>query len=100
VNRFLGNIVSWLRAGYPNGVPRNDYLPIVALLSRRLTAEEIVEVAGQLQQLPQLGFIDIGAEILRITDQLPQPAEVERVRVKLAAYGWPLDDTRDNGETG
>jgi hypothetical protein len=100
VNRFLGTIVSWLRAGYPNGVPRNDYLPIVALLSRRLTAEEIVEVAGQLQQLPQLGFIDIGAEILRITDQLPQPSEVERVRVKLAAYGWPLDDVRDNGETG
>ncbi len=100
MNRFLGNIVSWLRAGYPNGVPRNDYLPIVALLSRRLTADEIIEVAGQLKQLPQLGFIDIGAEILRITDQLPQPSEVERVRVKLAAYGWPLDDERGNEETG
>ena len=100
MNRFLGNIVSWLRAGYPNGVPRNDYLPIVALLSRRLTAEEIVEVAGQLKQLTQLGFTDIGAEILRITDQLPQPSEVERVRAKLAASGWPLDDERGNAETG
>jgi hypothetical protein len=50
--------------------------------------------------LPQLGFVDIGAEILRITDQLPQPSEVERVRVKLAAYGWPLDDERGNEETG
>jgi hypothetical protein len=100
VNRFLGNIVSWLRAGYPNGVPRNDYLPIVALLSRRLTADEIIEVAGQLKALPQLGFIDIGAEILRITDQLPQPSEVERVRAKLAAYGWPLGDERGNEETG
>ena len=100
MNRFLGNIVSWLRAGYPNGVPRNDYLPIVALLSRRLTADEIIEVAGQLKQLRQLGFVDVGAEILRITDQLPQPSEVERVRAKLAAYGWPLDDERGNGEIG
>lgn len=96
MNRFLGNIVSWLRSGYPNGVPRNDYLPILALLSRRLTADEIIEVAGQLRHLPQLGFFDIGAEILRITDQLPQPSEVERVRAKLAAYGWPLDDERSD----
>lgn len=98
MNRYLGNIVSWLRAGYPNGVPQNDYLPIMALLSRRLTADEIIEVAGQLKQLPQLGFVDIGAEILRITDQLPQPSEVERVRAKLAAYGWPLDDEPGNDE--
>ena len=100
MNRFLGNIVTWLRAGYPNGVPRNDYLPILALLSRRLTADEIIEVARQLQHLPQLGFVDVGAEILRITDQLPQPAEVERVRAKLAAFGWPLDDDRDAEDTG
>lgn len=100
MNRFLGNIVTWLRAGYPNGVPQNDYLPILALLSRRLTAEEIIEVARQLQHLPQLGFVDVGAEILRITDQLPQPAEVERVRAKLAAFGWPLDDDRGAEDTG
>lgn len=100
MNRFLGNIVTWLRAGYPNGVPQNDYLPILALLSRRLTAEEIIEVARQLQHLPQLGFVDVGAEILRITDQLPQPAEVERVRAKLAAFGWPLDDDRSAEDTG
>lgn len=100
MNRFLTNIVAWLRAGYPNGVPRNDYLPILALLSRRLTADEIIEVARQLRHLPQPGFIDIGVEILRLTDQLPKPAEVERVRSKLAAFGWPLDNPRDAEETG
>ena len=87
MNRFLTNIVSWLRAGYPNGVPQNDYLPILALLSRKLTADEIIEVARQLRHLPQPGFLDVGAEILRITDQLPKPTEVERVRAKLAAFG-------------
>ena len=40
-------------------------------------------------------FVDIGAEFLRSTDQLPNPAEVERVRAKLAAFGWPLDGPRD-----
>ena len=100
MNRFLTSIVTWLRAGYPNGVPQNDYLPILALLSRRLTADEIIEVARQLRHLPQPGFIDVGAEILRITDQLPKPAEVERVRAKLAAFGWPLDDPRDPEEIG
>ena len=53
VNRFLTNIVTWLRSGYPNGVPQNDYLPILALLSRRLTADEIIEIARQLQHLPE-----------------------------------------------
>ena len=37
MNRFLSGIVSWLRSGYPNGVPENDYLPILALLARRLS---------------------------------------------------------------
>ena len=100
MNRFLSGIVSWLRAGYPNGVPDNDYLPILALLARKLTSEEILEVARQLRHLPEPGFVDIGAEILRITDQLPKPIEVERVRAKLAAFGWPLDNPRDTEEAG
>ena len=95
---FLSTIVSWLRAGYPDGVPENDYLPILALLSRKLTADEVIEVARQLKHVPEPEFADIGVEILRITDQLPSPADVERVRDKLAAYGWPLDDPRDNAE--
>ncbi len=100
MSRFLTSIVSWLRFGYPNGVPHNDYLPILAILSRRLTADEIVAVARQLRHLPEPGLVDIGAEILRLTDQVPRPAEVERVRAKLAAFGWPLDDPREAGEAG
>ena len=29
---FLTKIVGWLRAGYPEGVPEHDYLPLFALL--------------------------------------------------------------------
>jgi len=95
VNRFLAGIVSWLRAGYPNGVPQTDYLPILALLSNRLGNDDVVLVARELIHLPNPDFADIGAEILRLTDQLPAPADVDRVRAKLAAHGWPLDDPRD-----
>lgn len=100
MNRFLTGIVSWLRAGYPNGVPENDYLPILALLARRLSGDEVIQVARQLKHLPQPGFVDIGSEIIRITDQLPAPSDVERVRAKLAAHGWPLDNPRDDEAAG
>ena len=95
MNRFLDSVVSWLRAGYPSGVPENDYLPILALLSRRLTTDEVIMIARELQDLSAPDFADIGAEILRITDELPAPADVDRVREKLAVFGWPLDDPRD-----
>ena len=48
VNRFLSAIVSWLRAGYPDGMPPTDYMPVLALLTRRLTADEIRVVAAEL----------------------------------------------------
>gem|GEM_PF-624703 len=96
VNRFLNTVVSWLRAGYPTGVPANDYLPILALLSRRLTKDEVLLVARQLMGMPEPDFADIGAEIMLITDEVPAPADVERVREKLLTHGWPLDDPRDS----
>lgn len=95
MNRFLSAIVSWLRAGYPEGVPQNDYLPLLALLARRLTPEEVKIVAAELTRRPGFDDVDIGAEIMRITDELPSPSDVERVRERLAAKGWPLDDPRD-----
>jgi hypothetical protein len=95
VNRFLSAVVNWLRAGYPDGVPRNDYLPLFALLSGRLSTDEVKQVARELLNRPDLDDADIGAEIVRLTDGLPSPADIERVRERLAAKGWPLDDPRD-----
>ena len=100
MNRFLAGIVSWLRAGYPNGVPQTDYLPILALLSGRLGPNDVSLVARELIHLPNPNFADIGAEILRLTDQLPAPTDVDRVRAKLATHGWPLDEIRDSEDVG
>ena len=98
MNRFLNAIVSWLRAGYPEGVPPHDYLPVLALLSRRLTSDEVKAVASELRQRGDVDQVDIGVAITQITDELPTPNDVERVRTRLAVKGWPLDDSRDNGD--
>jgi hypothetical protein len=40
LSRLLARIVAYLRAGYPEGVPANDYVPLLALLRRRLSDDE------------------------------------------------------------
>ncbi|HYB34790.1 MAG TPA: DUF3349 domain-containing protein [Mycobacterium sp.] len=95
MNRFLSSIVAWLRAGYPQGVPPTDCFPLLALLSRRLTDDEVKAVAGELMRRGEFDQVDIGVLISRITDELPFPEDVERVRQRLAVKGWPLDDARD-----
>ena len=99
MNRFLTSIVAWLRAGYPEGIPQNDYIPLLALLARRLTDDEVKAVAGKLMWRGDVNGIDIGTMITYFTNQLPSPEDVERVGLRLAAKGWPLDDARD-GEEG
>lgn len=99
MNRFLTSIVAWLRAGYPDGVPQTDYVPLLALLSRRLTNDEVKAVARELIGRGEFDQIDIGVLIARLTNELPAPEDVERVRERLAAKGWLLDDAPTGGGT-
>ncbi len=92
MNGFLNSIVSWLRAGYPEGVPPTDTFPVLALLARRLSNDEVKEVACELIRRGEFDDVDIGVLITQITDELPTPEDVERVRVRLEAQGWPFDD--------
>lgn len=100
MNRFLTSIVAWLRAGYPEGVPPTDYFPLLALLSRRLSNDEVKAVARALMHRGEFDDVDIGVLITQFTDELPSPEDIERVRSRLAAKGWPLDDARDGEEAG
>ncbi len=97
VNGFLSSIVSWLRAGYPEGIPPTDTFPVLALLTRRLSSDEVMAVAHELIRRGEFDNVDIGVLITQITDELPTPADVERVRARLAAQGWPFDDA-DNAQ--
>jgi hypothetical protein len=92
--------VSWLRAGYPEGIPPTDTFPLLALLTRRLSNEEVVTVARELVQRGDFDDVDIGVAISKLTDELPSEEDVERVRTRLAAHGWPLDEPRDELDSG
>ena len=99
MNRFQNSVVAWLRAGYPEGIPPTDYVPVLALLSRRLSNDDVKLVTRELIARGDFDHVDIGVLITQITDDLPTPEDVERVRERLAAQGWPLEDARDGEET-
>ncbi len=98
MNKFLARIVAWITDGYPEGVPGPDRVPLFALLKRRLTDDEVKTVAQALLERNEIDDADIGVLITQITDELPSPGEIERVRARLAEKGWPLDDPRDTEE--
>jgi hypothetical protein len=89
---LLASIVGWLRAGYPTGVPEADYVPLLAVLARRLSTDDVKVITQELSQSGQLPIddTDIGVTITRLTNEMPREADVARVRSKLAAAGWPL----------
>jgi hypothetical protein len=89
---FLANIVGWLRAGYPDGVPEHDYLPLFALLGSQLTEEELVEIASELEgeNNPQSSEAIKRAINAATPNNHPGEADIARVRARLAAGGWPL----------
>lgn len=93
---FLTSVVGWLRAGYPEGVPESDYIPLVAVLARRLSPDEVQAVAKSLVESGDLpiGNVDIGTLIFKLTNELPREEDVDRVRSRLALGGWPLVDPR------
>ena len=95
MNGFLAKIVAWLNAGYPEGVPGPDRVPLLALLTPRLSNDEVKTVAQGLIDRGEYDHVDIGVLITQMTDELPTPGDIERVRQRLATKGWPLDDPRD-----
>jgi hypothetical protein len=88
----LDRFINWVRAGYPNGVPDQDYVPLMALLRRRLSDDEVTDLG---QELVRKGIIpadriDVGAGILKRTLELPSPDEMDRVSQRLRVGGWPV----------
>lgn len=81
-------MVAFVRAGYPRGFPRTDYFPLLALLRRRLTDDEVAAVARALTGRGELNIqtADIAAAITAITDELPSPADVDRVQRRLGLH--------------
>ncbi len=95
LNARLRGVMDWLLEGYPAGVPPKDYIPLVALLRRRLTDDEIRQIGDEIAALgyePGETASDIGVSITRLTDALPNLEDIARVEEHLNRYhDWPLE---------
>lgn len=100
-------VLHWLEAGYPEGIPRQDRFPLVALLRRRLSDEQTRQVVADLTApgaVETRGDDPITAdEIERLVErqvrESPAPADVARVSARLAAAGWPLAEADEPSDT-
>jgi len=82
----MTRLIAWVRQGYPTGVPAADFVPLIALLSRRLTTDEVADIVIELRGA---GVVPsetgrIGAAIMGTTKEVPSIEEIERVRHHLA----------------
>lgn len=105
----VASIVAFLRAGYASGAPAVGYAPLLALLPRRVSDEEVTTIARKLLTAkrpsitnpsitnpsitgpsitgPSITTVDVGVEITRVTDRLPSWDEIDRVRRRLSGMG-------------
>ena len=88
----LSSVIAWLRAGYPEGVPDVDYVPLFALLGSQLSNDDVNVIAAELENEvnPQTAEAIRNAIKAVTTSQHPNDADVARVRARLAGGGWPL----------
>jgi Protein of unknown function (DUF3349) len=90
---FLDNVLQWLHAGYPEGVPPKDYFALLALLKRSLSEEDVVKAAQFTLKAAASDSVtenEIRAAIQAVIDKEPNPEEIHQVASRLASVGWPL----------
>ena len=85
LTRHVLRIRAFFRAGYPTGMPPFGYVPLVALLPRRLTNDEIATITDELIARPYwpVSTADIGVEVTKITREMPSLKDIERVQRRL-----------------
>ncbi len=93
---IVNRVVTWLRAGYPSGVPQQDYVVLLGLLRRKLTDTEVHQIAADLALQAELGAEITSADVERMigeaTLDTASTEDIARVSGRLAAGGWPLAD--------
>jgi hypothetical protein len=97
---FVDNVVGWLHEGYPQGVPPKDYFPLLALLMRSLTEDEVIRAARTIVRQTDADTPvteqQIRDAIHEVIEKEPNPEEIRQVAARLASVGWPLEDGRVN----
>ena len=91
----LDNVLGWLHEGYPEGVPPKDYFPLLALLKRSLTEDEVVKTAQAILKSNNSEAVtedEIRTAVQSVIEKEPNPEEIHQVAARLASVGWPLAD--------
>ena len=91
--RRVDNVVSWLQQGYPHGIPRQDYFPLLALLARSLSDDDVVAVAQAVLRGDDSGTVtsrEVRAALHVVTAAEPDVEEIEQVAARLASVGWSV----------
>ena len=89
------NVIGWLHRGYPEGVPPKDYFPLIALLKRSLTEEQVVKAAQAVlrgSDSDTVSEAEIRGAVHSVIEKEPNPEEIHQVAARLASVGWPLQD--------
>jgi hypothetical protein len=90
---MMDKVLTWLREGYPQGVPPKDYFPLLALLKRSLSEEEVVRAAQSILRSNDSDSVtedEIRSAVHEVIAKEPNPEEVHQVAARLASVGWPL----------
>ena len=88
----LTAILGWLRAGYPEGVPPQDYFPLLALLGRQLSEDEVQQILATLvEEGDDVTKVDIAVAVTKVTNEMPGEGEIQRVAHRLAQAGYPVE---------
>lgn len=93
---FLQSVLDWLHRVYPDGIPRTDYYPLLALLKRSLSEDEVIQAAFSVlkDSDPEnpVTAEQIREAIRETVEKEPTADEVNQVAGRLAMVGWPLSD--------
>ena len=84
--------LTMLRRAYPDGVPDQDYMPLLVVLHEEFSARNLAAVVAELVDgEPVVVDNDAAAAMSR---QRPNASDVERVRKFLLEHGWtPEEET-------
>ena len=88
----MDNVLAWLHEGYPEGVPPKDYFPLLALLKRSLTEDEVVKAAQSILRSTDADTVtevEIRTAVAGVIAKEPNPRRSTRSR-----RGWPPSDGR------
>ena len=90
---LMENVLAWLHEGYPEGVPQKDYFPLLALLKRSLTEDEVIKAAQSILKSTDTDTVtetEIRKAVQDVIAKEPNPEEIHQVASRLASVGWPL----------